>query len=373
MVNYRKSLLFVVFSLLITLPSLAQAASIAKVIAVSSGTTIERGQSMKSLALKDDLFVKDIIRTDNSGKVQLMFNDDSVVTVGSNSTFVMEDYSQTDNVFKANLSVGFARVVTGSIVKKNPNGFTVLTPQATVGIRGTTLSIFISENKLGVATENTLNSQSVIVGETVIPPGQFAAFGPGGVVISPPSDMSDEQRNEIVLESNIAQVTSSVVPDSVNTNLFVDSDLTDPDIGSLQASLNEINSPYDINSPSEIGKRTNATVFGSLTTNAAGGNIGSFSFNANLLDGTISDGSLNYSVAGGGGNSTFSGSGGVGTIDPNSFNLGGTGVLTDNLTGSTTKDWEMNGATGIVPGQVVSGDWSVSGGQQGDFAGSVSQ
>ncbi len=365
--NCKKLILLAVLSVLMLLPSLASASSIAKVIAVSSEVMVEQNGKSKPLALKDDLFVKDVIRTDANGKVQLMFNDDSIVTVGTNSTFIMEDYSEADKVFKSNLAVGFARVVTGNIVVENPDGFSVRTPEATVGIRGTTLAISTLNGRTDVATENTLNNQSVVVGSLAIPPGQIAGFGLNGVVLSQPAPMSETQRDNLVIQGTIDQGVSSVGPSYIYPRELDDPNLLSNDASSMQSSLN------NLNTLNEGMASSNATVSGSLTGT---GLTGSFSFNANLLNGAITGGNLTYDDTSGVNAQNFIGTGGVGRIDSDDFELAGQGSLFESGALMESGTWNMEGDTGIVPGQSVSGEWESDlpgGGVEGDFTGTVAQ
>ncbi len=181
----------------------AFASSVATVISLTDGVTVERNGVMKPLTLKDNLQVQDTIHTNTTGKAQLIFNDDSAVSLGVNTIFTLAEYNDdVRKVFKANVVVGFARFVTGTIVKSNPDAFGVKTPETHVGIRGTTLSVETSNGKTAVFTENSMRKDSVIVGNTVVEPGFMAEFGPNGVVITPPVRMTNDQRRTLVQKAS---------------------------------------------------------------------------------------------------------------------------------------------------------------------------
>ncbi len=210
MTNLKKLFFVCVLSLFVIIPNFAQAASIAKVIAITGGVTFERAGTSTDLALKADLHVNDVIRTNANGKVQFIFNDESIVNIGNNSTFIVEDYSNdVKKSFKANLAVGFARFVSGEIVENNPEAFSVKTPEATVGIRGTTLAIMTHNGTTDVATESSLRQQSVVVGTVIIPVGQIGSFGINGEVKSHPTFMTPAQREFILDSSSIEQLVIS--------------------------------------------------------------------------------------------------------------------------------------------------------------------
>ncbi len=205
--------LCITFSTMGAMAAHAAGASIAQVISITGGASVERaGQTLK-LALKDALYVQDIVRTDATGKVQLMFHDDTVVSVSVNTIFSMSNFSNgADASFNAHVPSGFARFVTGTIVEKNPEAFTVRTPEVTVGIRGTTFAVQRRAEQTTVYTENSTKARSVMVSSTTIPSGYYAVFGAGATVITPPSPMSDAQRQELVSR---AVITASPALSSV--------------------------------------------------------------------------------------------------------------------------------------------------------------
>jgi len=92
----------------------------------------------------------DKIITQNKTKVQIILNDDTTITIGSNSSFAFLDYT-FDGTKNSSVSMkstrGFFRSVTGQIGKLAPERFKVQTNLATIGIRGTDFSAQINENK----------------------------------------------------------------------------------------------------------------------------------------------------------------------------------------------------------------------------------
>ncbi len=233
-----------------SLPANAYAAAIAKVIAIQPGVVLERNGQTQNLALKDSLHVHDVVRTNTTGKVQLIFNDDSVVTIGVNSVFSMSDYSNTQRKsFDATLNKGFARFVTGVIVKNNPSAFKVRTPQATAGIRGTTLALEITGQGTVVSTENSSIRQSVVVGSTTIDAGFRAIFGAGSVLLSGPERMTDAQRQHILNKAriNLNSSLNSPSEDLKHENLQL------PAGSNLDIGGNNLNTMPDMNLDDDLG------------------------------------------------------------------------------------------------------------------------
>ena len=119
---HLSSVLVLVFFLLCYTPCFA--APIAKVLSLVPGVVAEREGKTVPLQVKDDIYLQDVLRSNANGKAQIIFEDDTVLTLGNNTTFSMQEYNDTDNpAFKGNMGSGFARFVTGQIVSKNPEAF----------------------------------------------------------------------------------------------------------------------------------------------------------------------------------------------------------------------------------------------------------
>ena len=86
------------------------------------------------------------VRSDSTGKAQFMFPDDSTVSLAPETQIELVDFVDTpeeENVIM-NMSKGVARFVTGELSKRNPAAFTVQTPQAIIGVRGTAVTVEVS-------------------------------------------------------------------------------------------------------------------------------------------------------------------------------------------------------------------------------------
>lgn len=118
------------------------------VLSVVNGAWLERGGQKQAVQSKDTVLVNDIVSTDGQGKVQILFNDNTVVAIGNNSSIAIADFVFDEAAKKASFSAkmtqGIARFVTGKVVERNRDGFSVKTPSATVGIRGTTFAVEVS-------------------------------------------------------------------------------------------------------------------------------------------------------------------------------------------------------------------------------------
>ncbi|MDR1276943.1 MAG: FecR family protein [Candidatus Accumulibacter sp.] len=150
----------------------AVAAEIGQVIRVVPGAFVTRAGKTIPLAVHSPVEVTDVVSTDATGRLRVLFNDDSTVAVGSNTSLDLRDYADSGSkpVFDVHLMQGVARVVTGRVVEMNPSGFKVTTPEAHVGIRGTIISMRSMNGVTTVYVENT--TREVYVNDIRVPGGQ---------------------------------------------------------------------------------------------------------------------------------------------------------------------------------------------------------
>ena len=161
-----------VFVFVVLLAGQALAESIGQVTAVIPGAYAVRGGQDVPLTVKSAIESGDSLRTDASGKVQIIFADNTTVTLGNNTVMDMQEFAMNegDSAFKAHLGQGIMRTITGAIVEQNPKGFSVTTPEATIGIRGT---IWTGMSRNGFTTvwlENSL--KQLVVNDTEVFSGQ---------------------------------------------------------------------------------------------------------------------------------------------------------------------------------------------------------
>ncbi len=115
-------------------------ASIGHIMALRGDVSVVRATTSIAATMGMALQQKDTIITKKSSRVQVMLEDKTVITIGSNSNFKFEEYS-FDGTANSKVSLkatkGFFRSVTGKIGKIAPKRFKLKTRSATIGIRGT--------------------------------------------------------------------------------------------------------------------------------------------------------------------------------------------------------------------------------------------
>ncbi|GEM_PF-3177478 len=118
--------------------------AVGKVVALTGQATVTRsGEDDDSpLAIKDSVYIGDMIRTKTRSKLQIMFRDKTLIAVGQRARLTLDDFlfEPGDESSRCETSVaeGAFKVISGAIGKIAPDRVKVRTPTATIGIRGTT-------------------------------------------------------------------------------------------------------------------------------------------------------------------------------------------------------------------------------------------
>jgi hypothetical protein len=158
--------------------------NIAQITALSGEATITRDTQTLTPVIGSLLEEKDKLATGEDGRLQIVFEDKTVISLGKNSSFDIEEYlfdTQKPEDTKATFGMtkGVLKAITGQVGKINPSKFTLKTKSASIGIRGTNFFVEILPNGdiLVAATEG-----SVVVitpfGEVVLTQGQFTMVRP---------------------------------------------------------------------------------------------------------------------------------------------------------------------------------------------------
>ena len=141
-----KTLIIIVLSTLFILPNAY--AEIAGVVLLAKGETYATNPNGKQRPLKrrSRILEGDILSTTANGKLQIRFIDKALLTLKSNSKLDVSAYQLAKNENESeevvmNLITGGFRTITGTIGKGEKSAYTVNTPAASIGIRGTNYEI----------------------------------------------------------------------------------------------------------------------------------------------------------------------------------------------------------------------------------------
>ncbi len=150
-------------------------------IYVVNGTVIvTRGKDPEHRVINSEPIVSDtLISTGDKSAALLKFEDGQVVTMQANSTFHVREYRydvkhvENSNILFSILKGGM-RFITGLVGQSNKQAFKLVTPNATIGIRGTEFMVAMVDNNIysQVLTGNIELTNSA--GTTVLNAGQSA-------------------------------------------------------------------------------------------------------------------------------------------------------------------------------------------------------
>lgn len=145
---------------------------IGSVVAVQGhATAVGADGQERRLQLKSAIFLDDKLITGRSARLQVLFDDDSVITQGENGEMVVDRYVYSPKEkSSANCAMKFAsglfRVVTGKIATINPERFKVQTRMATIGIRGCEVGFLLDQEREDVYVLWLPTGKSILVERT---------------------------------------------------------------------------------------------------------------------------------------------------------------------------------------------------------------
>lgn len=121
---------------------------------------------VRQLAYQDDIYHNETIETFDESATEITFIDDTLISLGPNSKITLDRFVFDPNPdlssFVATISTGALRFVSGKLPDK---AYTIHTPTATIGIRGTIIDVVVERiaGKTGVLVTSV--SLTVLDGE----------------------------------------------------------------------------------------------------------------------------------------------------------------------------------------------------------------
>ena len=130
----------------------------------------ELEQETRPLTVGAPLYSADIVESDKGAYAVLVFKDEGRISVEAESNFEISSYQFSDSAIQNQTSYdlvkGGMRLLTGIIATENKEAFSVNTPVATIGIRGTGFDLVYREGKLYSYTWQGVISQQNEAGTT---------------------------------------------------------------------------------------------------------------------------------------------------------------------------------------------------------------
>lgn len=170
--------------------SFAAQESGSRVYVVSGDVFVAQGKNPAHRVINSEPIVSNMrVNTGDNSAAMLKFEDGQVVTMQANSTFRVQEYRyDATQIQKSNIAFsmfkGGMRFVTGLIGQQRKQAFRLLTPNATIGIRGTDFMVAkVGKSIYSQALTGSIGMTNA-AGTAVVDAGQFAAVASPGALAS---------------------------------------------------------------------------------------------------------------------------------------------------------------------------------------------
>ena len=146
--------------ILIALMATLAMADVGKVAVVKGDASVERDVKIIKAKNNMGLLKRDIVET-AQGRLQMHFNDDTVISLGKDSRFVIKEYLYQENSQEVaatfRIEKGFIKTITGAIGKVMPELFVLETSNTKITPHGTIWSVDVNdENEKYIVLEGRI-------------------------------------------------------------------------------------------------------------------------------------------------------------------------------------------------------------------------
>ncbi|WP_440690713.1 FecR domain-containing protein [Candidatus Pelagibacter sp. HIMB1782] len=188
--------IFIIFVTLFLANNLFAEEKVIGAISLSIGKiTNQKGQILQA---GDKVYFGDEIISDGKSKSQIIFLDETVLTIGESTSITIDEFVFDPNTLNGNflttLNKGSVKVLSGLINQKNPENLEVKTAAGTIGSRGTEFQTIVDEEEnaqvllIGPGEDNTLGLR----------PGAVEVFNElGSVILDTPFSFTELTFNQI--------------------------------------------------------------------------------------------------------------------------------------------------------------------------------
>ena len=120
-------------------------------IVIGKADVVNRNLELK---IKESILFGDVIKTGPKTNMQILFDDQTVFTIGENTEIVINEFiydpNQNNelNKISAEIFQGSLKVVTGLISKKNPENLSITLPTGVLATRGTEVQALVRPNEI---------------------------------------------------------------------------------------------------------------------------------------------------------------------------------------------------------------------------------
>ena len=183
------SLIVAAFAVSYLLLGSAPAFSVDSKIGVASAVKNQvQGRNARALAAGSEVYANERIRTGDAATAQFMFLDKTVLSLGPKAELLLDKFVYDPNRGAGQMVVnavqGSFRFVTGA---QNPNNYSIKTPVATLGIRGTVIDLLVQNGQTIVLLVEGAVSIRMTNGQTyqLTKPGTAFVISANGQVKGP--------------------------------------------------------------------------------------------------------------------------------------------------------------------------------------------
>lgn len=153
------------FLLLSSGPGFAQKVQVGETAAIVRSVEGTYEAVIRKLALADPIYHNEVIATRADSASKIRFSDDTILTVGPESSVTLDafvfDPNTKNSKMVVNAAVGVARFVTG---RMGSPAYQIKTPTATIGVRGTVLTVSVAED--GATSVIVEDGAAIVTGQS---------------------------------------------------------------------------------------------------------------------------------------------------------------------------------------------------------------
>lgn len=142
-------LLFYYLIFVFSVSNLFAVDKVAKIRSLNGDVNIQRGSQTILAKLGTIVMLSDIINTSKRSSVGLVFDDNTMVTLGENTIFYVSKYvynpQKSEYAFEGEVKKGKVLYNSGKIAKIASNNVSVKTPTAIIGVKGTKFIVEVNQ------------------------------------------------------------------------------------------------------------------------------------------------------------------------------------------------------------------------------------
>ncbi|MCA1927761.1 MAG: FecR family protein [Calditerrivibrio sp.] len=142
-------LLLYCFISILSLSNLFAADKVAKIKSLEGDVSIQRGDKTIPAKLGTIIVMNDLINTSKKSSAGLVFNDNTMITLGENTSFQVSKYlydpQKSAYAFEGDIKKGKVLYTSGKIAKISSNNVSMKTPTSIIGVKGTKFVVEVNQ------------------------------------------------------------------------------------------------------------------------------------------------------------------------------------------------------------------------------------